>query len=153
MNELDFWAIVENTKVTDDAPASAKQLQCEKLRDILSEMPIEKIAAFDRQFVTLLRDSYSWDLWHAVWYMQGASDDGFEYFRYWLISHSNEHLSFEHYKGTINRFLHDYEPDHLGDLIPYGEPTSKNVGPNVSENEMPGLYPKIAKAIEQRRSN
>lgn len=58
-----------------------------------------------------MRDSYTWDLWGAAYVANGgASDDGFEYFRCWLISKG---------RRVFEQILRD--PDSLADFIAEGE--------------------------------
>jgi hypothetical protein len=54
-----------------------------------------------------MKRSYKWDLWGAAYVVHGgASDDGFEYFRRWLISKG---------RGVFERVV--AEPDDLADLL------------------------------------
>ena len=101
-----FWAIVEST--AHHAPASPQQT--EALRDALAALPIEQVEEFDRILQQTMASSYSWDLWGAAYVINGgASDDGFEYFRRWLISRG---------RRVFEAALAD--PDSLADLLPAG---------------------------------
>jgi hypothetical protein len=52
----------------------------------LSKLKPDEIVDFDHWWHTLLRESYDWDLWGAAYLINGGcSDDGFEYFREWLL--------------------------------------------------------------------
>ncbi len=58
----------------------------------------------------LEQQAYTTDLWCAAYIINdGASDDGFEYFRYWLISAGKE----VYYKAIAN-------PDSLADIVEEG---------------------------------
>jgi len=74
--------------VIDQARAGGKSC-VESARDlglILSKLPSTEIAAFARDQEDLMRDSYRWDLWGAAFVINGGcSDDGFDYFRAWLM--------------------------------------------------------------------
>ena len=78
-----FWDLIaETTRHQADPDA-----QIESLRGLLSALTPEEIAAFAMAFAREMKRSYSWDLWGAAYLIQGgASDDGFDYFRHWLIS-------------------------------------------------------------------
>ncbi len=52
----------------------------------LAQLPPEEILAFDRQFHERTNAAYTVDLWGAAYLINGgASDDGFFYFRCWLV--------------------------------------------------------------------
>jgi hypothetical protein len=78
-----FWFAIEQSR-TD---ASSAEAQAAKLRALLEEQSVEGIEEFDRLFRARMAEAYSWDLWGAAYVIHGGeSDDGFEYFRAWLIS-------------------------------------------------------------------
>ncbi|WP_298168190.1 DUF4240 domain-containing protein [Novosphingobium sp.] len=83
LDERAFWTLVDQSAKFEDEP----EAQIVALRSSLSRLPQERIADFERVFDQVMRRSYSWDLWGAASVANGgASDDGFEYFRCWLIS-------------------------------------------------------------------
>jgi len=87
MNEQEFWAIIEGTKVGD----LEQDGQETNLHSLLSELSLTEIVAFDRIFDELRQRSYSWDLWGAAYILNGGcSDDGFEYFQRALIAEGRE---------------------------------------------------------------
>jgi hypothetical protein len=77
-----FWATIEQ--------ARAHSVGCSGLAravtGLLSAEPATGILEFRTELERRMAESYRWDLW-AVAYVAngGASDDGFEYFRAWLI--------------------------------------------------------------------
>ncbi len=83
LHEDQFWAIVERSlKFKDDQEKQEAFL----VREVEQLSPKEMVG-FDLRTKQLLRDSYNGDLWCAAYIMNGGcSDDGFEYFRCWLIS-------------------------------------------------------------------
>jgi hypothetical protein len=57
------------------------------LHTLLSALSLQDIVAFEVAFRRYLNDAYTWDLWGAAYVIHGGcSDDGFEYFRRWLVS-------------------------------------------------------------------
>lgn len=99
-----FWEIIERTRLHD----GDQERQMAALAAELSSLTAAEIEAFGGVFDRLLIESYSWDLWGAAHViMGGASDDGFEYFRIWLISRGRE--VFEAARAN---------PDELAVLIP-----------------------------------
>ena len=52
----------------------------------LRKLPPADIQTYAREFDKRMAESYSWDLWAMAYLANGgASDDGFDYFRGWLI--------------------------------------------------------------------
>jgi hypothetical protein len=98
-----FWSLIGLTTAHEKDPMR----QIEVLRSVLARLPLHEIEAFDAAFNRAMARSYSWDLWGAAFVVNGgASDDGFEYFRRWLISKG---------KGAFEQVLAN--PDSLVDLV------------------------------------
>jgi hypothetical protein len=84
MDEASFWAIIEagGRQARDDP-----ERQLAAARERLVKLSPEEIREFHRDFNQKLADAYTWDLWGAGYLINGGcSDDGFHYFRAWLIS-------------------------------------------------------------------
>ncbi|MBI4268356.1 DUF4240 domain-containing protein [Candidatus Uhrbacteria bacterium] len=80
-----FWNIIEQSK-SDDCDQ-----QAENLESLLSKEKAEVSVAFQERFEKLMLDAYRWDLWAVASIINGgASDDGFAYFRAWLIGQGRE---------------------------------------------------------------
>ena len=102
MNVDSFWTLIDKCRGQSD--------ECEELANLvvkqLSALPQEEIAGFIRVFDELLDRAYLWDLWGAAYIINGGcSDDGFEYFRCWLIAQGRD---------TFERALAD--PESLAEL-------------------------------------
>ncbi|MDR2944853.1 MAG: DUF4240 domain-containing protein [Methanosarcinales archaeon] len=81
MGEDKFWEII-GLSIADDP-----QDQLDNLVEQLSAMTVDDIFGFDYQLDKHLEKSYNSDLWAAAYILcGGCSDDGFDYFRAWLIS-------------------------------------------------------------------
>jgi hypothetical protein len=79
-----FWAIIEagGSEVQDDP-----ERQLAAVRQALLALPPDELIEFHRLFNRAMDDAYIWDLWGAAYLINGGcSDDGFAYFRSWLIS-------------------------------------------------------------------
>jgi len=77
-----YWKIIESSKAK-----TRQQEQYNAILDFLQTLTLEEIAGFRIQTDKLLHDSYKNELWCAAYIINGGcSDDGFEYFRCWLIS-------------------------------------------------------------------
>ena len=84
MNRDHFWQIVEQAKAASEGDLDA---QTESIRQSLAQLPPEEIIAFEEEFLRLRVESYRQDLWAAAYIINGGcSDDGFDYFRGWLIA-------------------------------------------------------------------
>ena len=84
MDENQFWTLVDEAKARSAAQLDQRPAALEA---VLSTLPIESIQAFQRRYEQLLIKANSWKLWAAAYIMNGGcSDDGFRYFRDWLIS-------------------------------------------------------------------
>ncbi|RYF96709.1 MAG: DUF4240 domain-containing protein, partial [Caulobacteraceae bacterium] len=83
MSDALFWTIIDGTTADEAEP----EAQLGALREILTGLSMEEVVAFHDAFERQMQRAYTWDLW-AVAYIAhgGASDDGFDYFRRWLIS-------------------------------------------------------------------
>lgn len=84
MDETAFWEIIERARrEAGDECATMADLVVEHL----VTLPPAEIHDFARVMDQLLDRAYSWELWGAAYVINGGcSDDGFEYFRCWLIS-------------------------------------------------------------------
>ena len=88
MTETEFWALIEKSKqkIKND-----RDEQTEFLSNHLSQQPEEEIFSFARHFGRFYRQSYTSHLWCVAYIaMGGCSDDGFDYFRGWLISQGEQ---------------------------------------------------------------
>ena len=84
MNRRRFWEIVESA-ATESGGDCHREVAL--IKETLSELSPEEILAFGAILDALLSESYQADLWAAAYIIHaGASDDGFDYFRGWLIS-------------------------------------------------------------------
>jgi hypothetical protein len=83
MNHEQFWQVIENTCRSD--PRSAGEWD-ERLIEALTRFPADEIIEWNHIFDRLAKTAYTTDLWAAAYIINGgASDDGFYYFRCWLI--------------------------------------------------------------------
>lgn len=83
MNRTEFWNLIDTARTaTNDDPDA----QSEHLTTLLKDFPDEELISFHEHFYTLYNPTYRADLWGAAYILNGGcSDDGFDYFRAWLI--------------------------------------------------------------------
>ncbi|MFP2913081.1 DUF4240 domain-containing protein [Pyxidicoccus sp. 3LFB2] len=109
MNEQRFWQLIDASRAAAGGArdmASAQE-QAESLEELLTREPPADLLDFERMFSELMARSYDWNLWGAAYVLNGGcSDDGFDYFRAWLIGQG---------KKVFEAVLAD--PDSLGDYV------------------------------------
>jgi hypothetical protein len=107
MDERQFWGIIQAAYVEDE------DAWLDSLKSELLKLPPEEIVAFKHKFDALVDAADKHDLWGAAYLiLGGCSDDGFHYFRCWLIGRG---------EAIYRRALAD--PDTLADVLT-GEETS-----------------------------
>lgn len=81
MTEAEFWDLI-----ADKIERNGAELDISALEDDLREGPPERVAAFAHHFDRFHQLSYLTRIWGAAYLINGGcSDDGFDYFRGWLI--------------------------------------------------------------------
>lgn len=160
MTDTEFWNIIAQSR---DGIESQEE-QAERLIDILAELPPEEIQGFDQFFQGLRNESYRWDLWGAAYVIHGGcSDDGFDYFRAWLIGQGKEVYTkalenpdsladvlnddnFAEDEELLYAASNAYEQSTGDDLPPSGVSlTPEPSGEPWEEDEVEGMFPRLAK--------
>lgn len=84
MDEEQFWAIVQTAV---DEAGDDEEAYLDVVKRELSKLSLKEMIGFRLRTDKLLYDSYTSEMWCAGYLMNGGcSDDGFEYFRLWVIS-------------------------------------------------------------------
>lgn len=82
-----FWQIIERAAKSDHDPDA----HVKALRTVVHDLSPDEIISFEVAFRRYLNEAYTWDLWGAAYVIHGGcSDDGFEYFRRWLVSRGRD---------------------------------------------------------------
>ncbi len=104
MDDTQFWSLIAQSRQgKDDCEAQTKRLKA-----LLTKLPPEEIVEFDRHFTQRSNQAYRWDLWAVAYIINGGcSDDGFEYFRRWLVGQGQAA-----YEAAMT------SPESVGDLVP-----------------------------------
>lgn len=90
MNPTELWDFVETARDEVDDPTDTDAV-VEALAAQLAERGPDDVLAFDAALSHLLADSYTTELWAAAYLINGgASDDGFDYFRGWLVAQGRD---------------------------------------------------------------
>ncbi len=86
MGDLDaYWQLVADARADRPDGIAAGTVTALRTR------PAEEILALHHAARTLMASSYRWSLWHAAYQINGGcSDDGFDYFRGWLLSQGRD---------------------------------------------------------------
>lgn len=107
MNESQFWSIIATACRAD---ARAAEEWDERLQAELRKLTADRIVEWNHLFDRLAARAYTRDLWGAAYLINGgASDDGFYYFRCWLIGMG---------RATYEAALDD--PDNLAAVVAPG---------------------------------
>jgi Protein of unknown function (DUF4240) len=84
VTEDQFWTLIEAAHA---GAGGNQEAQMTGLEVALRALPLDACLEFQRHFDRKHRESYRAHLWGAAFIMNGgASDDGFDYFRGWLIA-------------------------------------------------------------------
>ncbi len=90
VNTEQFWALIDEARGQASAPEDSYDV-AEQACTLLAARPREEIVAAQQIVWDLLADSYRGPLWAAAYLANGGcSDDGFEYFRGWLVLQGRE---------------------------------------------------------------
>ncbi|GAA2488443.1 DUF4240 domain-containing protein [Winogradskya humida] len=104
MDTTDVWHLIDQARADLTDPRDADDIAA-RATSLLAGRPPADIEAFAQPLWDLLAHSYRADLWAAAYTINGgASDDGFDYFRGWLIAQG---------QATYDQALTD--PDSLAD--------------------------------------
>lgn len=110
MDVDELWRMIEDAGGRGSVLQDADEV-AEGLLERLAALPAEEIVSADEQLRTLTARAYGWELWGAAYVINGGcSDDGFEYFRAWLIAQGER---------VYNDALTD--PDSLAHLFSSGQ--------------------------------
>ncbi len=82
MNLEQYWGIVEKSRPRSNDP----ETHCAAITRRLQRLSPAEIVDFERNFSRLVDEAYRADLWDVAYAINGGcSDDGFVYFRWWLV--------------------------------------------------------------------
>jgi hypothetical protein len=83
MDREQFWILVEAAKTVGGGDCQA---QAGRLVAALAQRSVDEVLGWDQIRHELLAESYHWELWGAAYLINGGcGDDGFDYFRGWLL--------------------------------------------------------------------
>ncbi|MER6251677.1 DUF4240 domain-containing protein [Streptomyces sp. NPDC001584] len=86
MDKQMFWKLIETAR----AEAEPQEVSA-RAAELLAGRPESEIAAAQQVLWDLLAESYRAPLWAAAYVINGGcSDDGFDYFRGWLLTQGRE---------------------------------------------------------------
>ena len=116
MDVEQFWKLIEKThQISQGAPRKQANL----LIDELAKLSETEILSYQSILYDLMDKAYIAELWDVAYIMAsgwGCSDDGFEYFRAWLIGQG---------QAVFEKALSD--PESLVDVVEFGQETQWEV--------------------------
>ncbi|MFG2305548.1 DUF4240 domain-containing protein [Actinacidiphila glaucinigra] len=90
MNTQDFWQLIAAARNQALDPDET-EVVARGTTSLLATRPVGEIVAAQQVLWDLMADSYRVPLWAAAYVINGGcSDDGFDYFRGWLIAQGRE---------------------------------------------------------------
>lgn len=105
MDKQQFWQLIETAREQVPAPEDSRAV-ARRASELLAARPAEDIVAAQQTLWDLMAESYTNQLWAAAYLANGGcSDDGFDYFRGWLLAQGRQ---------VFERVVAD--PDALADL-------------------------------------
>ena len=174
MDKAQFWQLIEDAHAKSGGDSD---IQAAALKSSLMLLSADDVAVFESIFNECRRDAYRWDLWGAAYLINGGgSDDGFEYFCWWLIGQgqavyeaalANPDSLADLIRSDIEWGDADLDCEELGYVAGevYEQKTgremmseesgflhSEPVGAKWEEDDLDALYPKIAAKIECGRT-
>ena len=90
MDTEDLWTLIDAARAGVDDPSDGDAV-AERASGLLAARPVEEIVRAQQSLWDLMAASYRDALWAAAYTVNGGcSDDGFDYFRGWLITQGKE---------------------------------------------------------------
>lgn len=135
MKESAFWAIIEaGGPYTLDAQVE----HLESVRKQLLALTPTQVQAFYKLFCQRMIDAQTWDMWGAAYLINGGcSDDGFVYFRAWLIAQGRKaYQAALANPDRLSTVVEADRDDHEFEML-YGLP--QKVYEEMSGKEMPDI--------------
>ena len=87
MSDAEFWKIIDSVRSKTGSGMADLANFSRVLRETLGTLGVGELVAFDLMMSDLEARAYRYDLWGAAFVINGGcSDDGFLYFRRWLIA-------------------------------------------------------------------
>jgi hypothetical protein len=78
-----FWAVVEHAREGGSGCGGVAR----RITDTLATLPPSAIEEFGHELSQRMAETYRWDFWAVAYVANGGeSDDGFDYFRGWLLT-------------------------------------------------------------------
>lgn len=79
-----FWRLID---AANSGPGKSRQKFIRRATQSLRKLSDQELIAFKLRQEAEMDRAYTWDVWAAAYVIEGGcSDDGFEYFRAWLMS-------------------------------------------------------------------
>lgn len=135
LEENKFWEIIALTLKKSNGDY---ELQQEELAKELKKGSLQDIIAFDNRFRELMGNSYNYELWGAIYIINGGcGDDSFDYFRSWMIAQGKDFYfkTLEHPETLIDLNRNSTEIEWEG--VSY---VAATVFEELTDQEIPSLF-------------
>lgn len=158
MDRNTFWKIIDDARSTVGDAYEVAPVVVDKL----AQLDPEEIVSFKQHQADLEAESYRWDLWAVAYIINGGcSDDGFAYFRAWLLANGRQRFEAVmenpasigdwadeegYYEDMLYVAVEAYKMK-TGNEFPYDSVTSKfpadPIGTAWEEDELETMYPEL----------
>jgi len=130
MSEILFWELIEESRIKSDSDSEFLDI----LKDKLEAMSAPEIKKFQKILLEQTNELEHWDVWALAYIVRGGcGDDGFDYFKAWVISKGKE--AFESVKSMqIEKFQYLFEEDPQFEEFMY---VAQEAYANKKHEEMP----------------
>jgi hypothetical protein len=174
MDQHEFWALIDASRqVSTDC-----EEQADALTALLAQREPGEIIGFEQQFWERRYEAFRWDLLAVAYIVNGwCSNDGFDYFRGWLIAQGREYFeaALASPERAADRVVAPLAEDEVVDCedilyvayLAYEERTGQEFPPSEQprpdivigepqgerwdEGDLPRLYPELWRRFGQRR--
>lgn len=164
MDQAAFWKLIHQAR--EQAPDEDWEM-LEILQRVLLQLPADEITSFNTRLHEQLVRSYRNDLWAAAYIINGGcSDDGFVYFRCWLIGQGqtvfenalrdpetladqlNEQHEFVELEDLLTLPARTYQ-EKTGQEIPWPDlPPYELTGPDWEEESVDEMFPRLTARVD-----
>lgn len=165
LSEARFWEIIEAARTKRRTNSDGDCLrQAAALERQLRSLPPEAVQGFDLRFQEAMLKAYRWDLWAVAYIINGgASDDGFTYFRAWLVMQGRQNFEaamtqaeraadsagtdYQNECEAVMYVAGDVYQAKTGRVLPYWplDYSPEPKGKRWSEDEVDKLYPALSR--------
>ena len=156
-----FWQSIEQARSSRDDPEAFLQ----SLRQQANTWSVDQLVGFEFQLRDRIQEAFRWDIWGVAYLINGGcSDDGFYYFRHWLVAQGRsvfeaalaepesiaEHADHSQQNeleelGYVIPEIHERKTGREMPFKPFEGTSYEPTGERWEEADLPKRFPNVAK--------